>query len=171
MMQGKQQTIRFHVDDLMSSHADKDTNTKFLKWLNNKYGKYGEVKATRGSTHEYLGMVFEFKNNEVKISMREYVQDMVWDFSVQFEKKGSMTCPAGVDLFNEDTGKKLGEKDKEIFHRTVAKALFLCKRARPDIQTVVSVLCTRVKKPGKPNWNKFARLIKYLLNISVSVRN
>ena len=111
---------------------------------------------------DYLGMTFEFKNKEVTISMKEYVQDLVREFPIKFHGEYKMTCPAGIDLFKEDTGKKLGEKEKEIFHRTVAKALFLCKRARPDIQTVVSVLCTRVKNPGKQDWNKLVRLIKYL---------
>ena len=42
----KQHTIRFHVDDLMSSHVDKKVNDRFLEWLNMKYGSFGEVKAT-----------------------------------------------------------------------------------------------------------------------------
>jgi len=33
MVNGKQHTIRFHVDDLMCSHVDPEVNTKFLKWL------------------------------------------------------------------------------------------------------------------------------------------
>ena len=40
---GKQQTICFHVDNVMSSHINPKTNNKFFKWLNNKYGGYGEV--------------------------------------------------------------------------------------------------------------------------------
>ena len=59
---GKQHTIRFHVDDLKSSHIDKNVNTKFLKWLNKMYGTHGEVKATRGNIHDYLGMKFDFQN-------------------------------------------------------------------------------------------------------------
>ena len=46
MVDGKQQTIRFHVDDVMSSHMDPTVNDHFLKWLNKKHGDYGEVKAT-----------------------------------------------------------------------------------------------------------------------------
>jgi hypothetical protein len=44
----------------------------------------------------------------------------------------------------------------------VAKALFLCKRARPDIQPTIAVLCTRVKGPNKAGWEKLVRLMKYL---------
>ena len=53
---GKQQTIIFHVDDLMSSHVDSSVNDTFIKWCNKLYGSYGEVVATRGHKHDYLGM-------------------------------------------------------------------------------------------------------------------
>ena len=43
-----------------------------------------------------------------------------------------------------------------------AKALFLAKRARPDIQTAVSFLCTRVKRPDEDDYKKLGRLMKYL---------
>lgn len=50
MINGKQYTIRFHVDNLMSSHGNKKINDEFEKWLNNKYGEYGEVTASRGKS-------------------------------------------------------------------------------------------------------------------------
>ena len=46
MVNGKQQTIKFHVDDLLSSHKQREVNDDFLKWLNEKYGHHGEVTAT-----------------------------------------------------------------------------------------------------------------------------
>ena len=33
-----QQTVRFHVDDLLSSHVDRSVNDEFHIWLNEKYG-------------------------------------------------------------------------------------------------------------------------------------
>ena len=47
----KQHMVRFHVDDLMSSHQEYEVNTQFLHWLNKLYGGHGEVKATRGLKH------------------------------------------------------------------------------------------------------------------------
>ena len=38
IVNGIQFTIRFHVDNLMSSHVDPDVNTKSLEFLNDKYG-------------------------------------------------------------------------------------------------------------------------------------
>ena len=49
-----------------------------------------------------------------------------------------------------------------MFHHNVAKLLFLCKRARPDLQTEVAFLCTRVKAPDKDDYKKLTRLVKYL---------
>jgi hypothetical protein len=43
----KRHTVRFHVDNLMSSHVDPKVNNKLLEWLNKMYGSHGEVKATR----------------------------------------------------------------------------------------------------------------------------
>ena len=37
-------------------------------------------------------------------------------------------------------------------------------RARPDIKPTITVLCTRVSKPGKNDWGKLVRLMKYLNN-------
>ena len=44
---GKQHTVRFHVDDLKSSHINKRVNDKFLKWLNKMYGKIMEPSKQR----------------------------------------------------------------------------------------------------------------------------
>jgi hypothetical protein len=69
--------------------------------------------------------------------------------------------PATDDLFAEGTSEMLSKEKAEEFHTFVAKALFMCKRARPDLHTTVAVLCTRVKKPNHDDWNKLVRLMKY----------
>ena len=51
---------------------------------------------------------------------------------------------------------------KQAKDTMVAKALFLSKRACPDIQPTVAVLCTRVQEPNESDWNKLTRLMKYL---------
>ncbi len=38
VINNKQHTVRFHVDDILSSHVDPGVNDAFLKWLNQKYG-------------------------------------------------------------------------------------------------------------------------------------
>ena len=43
----------------------------------------------------------------------------------------------------------------------VARGLFLCKRARPDVHPAIAVLCTWVQKPTESDWQKLIRLLKY----------
>ena len=86
MIDGKQQTIRLHLDDLMSSHKDLKVNDNFLKWLNKKYGEHGKVQTTRGKKHDYLGMIFEFENGQVKINMIEYLKKMLQEFPNKFKQ-------------------------------------------------------------------------------------
>ena len=92
---GKQQTIRFHVDDIMSSHVDPKVNDNFLKWLNKKYGNHGEVKATRGKRHDYLGMTFDFSvTGKVKINMTKYIGKMLDDFKEKYRLDTTAETPA-----------------------------------------------------------------------------
>ena len=60
MVNGKQHTVRFHVDDLLSSHVDPKVNDRVAQWLEKMYGKYKAVEPTRGKIHDYLGMVVNF---------------------------------------------------------------------------------------------------------------
>jgi hypothetical protein len=57
---------------------------------------------------------------------------------------------------------QLDEEQSILFHHNVAKLLFLCKRARPDIQTAVALLCTRVKGPNVDDYKKLTHVAGYL---------
>ena len=70
--------------------------------------------------------------------------------------------PAAEDLFAQgDDSKKLSKEQAEHYHTFVAKGLFVCKRARPDIHTAIAALCTRVRSPNEDDWNKLIRLMMY----------
>ena len=84
----KQHTVRFHVDDLMSSHVDPKVNDDFENWLNEMYGNYSKVKSVRGPTHDFLGVIYDFSEpGKVKLDMIDYIQQMLDDFSVKFDEK------------------------------------------------------------------------------------
>jgi hypothetical protein len=125
------------------------------------YGKHGEVKATRGKVHDYLGMIFDYSEpGKVKISMVDYMEKMVDEFP--FPIKGKKQNPAPEDLYAVGDGEALDKKTQEIFHTWVAKMLFACKRARMDIQEATALLCTRVKEPNKDDWRKLLHLLEYV---------
>jgi hypothetical protein len=44
----------------------------------------------------------------------------------------------------------------------MAKALYLCQRLQPNLQTAVSFLSTQVKQPDINDWKKLSQLIKYI---------
>jgi hypothetical protein len=49
-----------------------------------------------------------------------------------------------------------------LFHSKVTKLLFLAKRARLDILTVVSFLCTYVQMATKQDDDELKRVLEYL---------
>ena len=118
-----------------------------------KYGKFGEVKVTRGKIHDYLGMRFDFSEpGKVKVDMIDYVKEMLDDFSENFKPTDSAPSPAAEDLFAAGNSKKLDTERANEFHTFVAKGLWASKRARPDINPAIAVLCTRVKQPNLDDW-------------------
>ena len=62
IVDGKQQTITWHVDDIKVSHEDPRVNDEFHKWCEDKYGnkENGHVKVIRGSKHDYLAMIMDY---------------------------------------------------------------------------------------------------------------
>ena len=160
---GTQHTVLFHVDDLKSSHKDPKINDIFEQWLQENYGQHGKVVSHRGKIHEYLGMEIDYsQKGKVIFGMIKYVENMIEDFPVKLKITDTANSPAGDGLFDQGQGRKLPEERADIYHTMVTKGLFLCKRARPDIQTTIAVLCTRVKGPNEADWGKLVRLMKYL---------
>ena len=107
-----QMTIKFYVDDLMSSHIDPTVNDDFLKFLNKKYGQHVEVKATRGFKHEYLGMTFVFKDGKLEVDIVDYLESMLAEFPIKFDGEKTTPNPAGADVFEPESGKYLPLKKK-----------------------------------------------------------
>jgi hypothetical protein len=146
------------VDDLKISHVDPNVVTNIIKQLELKYG---EMSVTRGQKHTYVGIDFEFKDEGiVEINMHDYIGECIDDFPDNISKSSS--TPAAAHLFDvNDECEKLDEEKSEIFHKIVAKLLFACKRARPDIQTAVAFLTTRVSKSDIDDWKKLKRCLQY----------
>jgi len=160
----KQQTIRFHVDDIMSSHVDTTVNDRFHEWLNKMYGGFGEVKATRGKLHTYLGLIFDYRTKgKVRIDMRRYMRKMVSEFEKKYVLTDKASSPAANDLFGLDPkSPKIDKEMREDFHTFTAKGLFAAKRGRPDTGTSISMLTTRVRSPSVDDWNKLVRYMQYV---------
>jgi hypothetical protein len=94
----------------------------------------------RGKIHEYLGMEIDYSvKGKIKICMIKYVDNMLKDFPEKIKSTDTPITPASDGLSNEGQRKKLNQERADAYHMKVAKALFLCKRARPDIQPTIAV--------------------------------
>ncbi|CAJ1960266.1 unnamed protein product [Cylindrotheca closterium] len=163
MVNGKQLTIRFHVDDVLASHMEQAVLEDFFTWINERYGGLKEVTCTRGRVHTYLGMVLDYlKKGKLKIRMNDYVERMLDEFSVKFKESDSQETPAGNNLLEVGKGKDLDKAYQTEFHKFVAKSLFLSKRARLDICPTVAILASRVRSPNQSDWHKLVRMMRYL---------
>jgi hypothetical protein len=163
MVDDKQCTILWHINDLKISHVDPRVVDRVLEDINEKYGKEAPITVTRGKVHDYLGMTFDYQEDGVvKVTMIDYINKMLEDLPADMD--GSAPSPAENHLFqvNMTNPKKLGKETGDMFHQNVTKLLFLCKQARPDLQTAVAFLCTRVKEPDTDDYKKLARTLKYL---------
>jgi hypothetical protein len=164
IVNGKQHTVTWHVDDLKSSHVDSKVNDQFLEWLKNKYAsdEIGEVKVMRGKKHDYLAMTLDYSIPGVlRVDMTKYVKSMIDDFPVKLEGVGKF--PWTDKLFTVDTkSKKLEHEKAKIFHTFVMKGMFLCKRGRQDIQPGIAFLATRTTKPNEGDWAKLVKIMNFL---------
>lgn len=162
MINGKQCTVLFHVDDLKISHVDENVVTSIIKIIDDTYGKYKPLTMTRGKVHEYLGMTIDFSvPGKVKIIMIDYVKKMIKDLPEWMI--GTAITPAASYLFEvNENCEKLPKDLAELFHHLTAQGLFLCKRGRPDIQTAIAFLTTRVREPDQDDMKKLTRMMKYL---------
>jgi Reverse transcriptase (RNA-dependent DNA polymerase) len=162
MIDGKQCTIGWHVDDLKISHVDPKVNDIIIGLINNEFGQEAPITVTRGKEHDYLGMTLDYTaKGKVKVKMHDYIVKMLTDLPVEFD--GEAPTPAANNLFDVDENSpKVDEKRAQFFHTYVAKTLFLCKRARPDLQTTVSFLCKRVKECTEDDWKKLKRMLQFI---------
>ena len=139
-------------------------NNNFHKWCENKYGseKLGHATVVRGDKHDYLAMNLDYSDKgKLKIDMQYYIDNMDEEFP--YEIKPVTTAPWNEKLFKVvESAEPLNEEKKAIFHTYVMKAMFLCKRARPDVEPAVSFLSTRTTKSDETDWGKLVRTLGFL---------
>jgi hypothetical protein len=162
MIDGKQCTILWHVDDLKISHVDPEAVTSTIGLIDTEFGKEGPITVTRGKIHDYLGMTLDYSTKgKVKIKMIDSVAKMIEALPEEFD--GVASTPAGNDLFKiDEDSPKVEEKKAQFYHTYVAKTLFICKRARPDLQTTVSFLCKRVRDCREDDYKKLKRMLQFI---------
>jgi hypothetical protein len=156
---GDQLTILIHVDDLMIACKNRKGIDYVIHGLNIDCSR---ANAYEGPSVDYQGMIFNFNiPGEVSISMGGMINEFLSEVGVGDDAKAE--SPSANYLFKIDKSAQLvDENDKGDLHSSVAKALYMAKRGRPDILTAVSFLTTRVNCPNTGDYKKLKRLSSYL---------
>ncbi len=170
---GEQLKVCFHVDDCKISHVIPKVIDQTIEWLRLEYESVFEdgtrqMKVHCGKTHKYLGMSLDFNHaNQLRVTMIDYVDKIVVAYdkaltklidgftTVKTKKNASRTSAAPDDLFVVDEdAEKLSEEASTAFHNLVAKTLYVSKRARPNLNTAIAFLTTRVRALDIDDWIK-----------------
>jgi len=93
--------------------------------------------------------------------MKSYLEKAIELFGKDVSKKVSSIAMKKLLMVDPDSP-LLQKKLADIFHSVVARLLWTSKRARPDIETAISCLCTRVKAPTVGDRGKLKRLLQFL---------
>ena len=118
MVNGKQQTVAWNVDDLKSSHVYPKVNDNFHKWLEKTYGidDIGHVEASRGKVHEYLAMTLDYtEEGKLNTDIRKYLDEKIAELPHKLSDR--VNCPWTEKVFNVyKEENKLKDEKREIFH-------------------------------------------------------
>jgi len=148
IINGKQCTLAFYVDNNMLSHVETAVVDGILDIIE---GYFPGLVVERGKRLNFLGMEIEFiKDGKVEIGVVQYLKGMFEEFELLTGEKlvRTYTSPGAKWLMTVDEkAKPLDAQKTEFYAKFVAKVLWVMKRGRPYIEPTVSFLCTRVKGP------------------------
>ena len=101
------------------------------------------------------------KDKKIEIEMKKHIEGAISWFGENITDRP--VNPANTNLFNvEPSTIDLEDDISDTFHSIVAKLLFVCKRARPNIEPAIAYLCTRVSKSSTDDWKKLRRVLAFL---------
>ena len=78
MMNGKQCTVAWNMDNIKISHYEENVTESIIKILDDEYGKEPPLVVIQGLMHEYLGMTIDFSEpGKVKFYMKDYNKNLL----------------------------------------------------------------------------------------------
>jgi hypothetical protein len=146
--------LLLYVDDILTQ-VDKDEADRLRVHLKKRFG---EVQFEIGEKLSYLGMQINVQDEGTTVDMSFYIKKLLEGTMV----KGQASPGNHSSFIVNEESQLLEESERKYFHSTTAKLLYLAKRARPDILTLVIFLCTRVQYASKQDKEKLERILGYL---------
>ena len=155
----KQCTIGWHVDDVRCSHVDPMVMEHMIDLMSKEFGKDAPLTVSCDKVHEYLGMPFYFtEEGAITIDMSDYVKTIIADMPE--EMIGKAPTPAAITCFKSEKGQYRSKKEKadsfHKIHKMVMQLQYLSQRGRPDVRTAVLFLCKPVSAPDEDDYSRHA---------------
>mmetsp|Transcript_42936 Transcript_42936/g.62916 ORF Transcript_42936/g.62916 Transcript_42936/m.62916 type:complete len:134 (-) Transcript_42936:472-873(-) len=115
MINGKQCTITWYVDNNKLSHVDSKVVDEVLKMVK---GHFGELVISRGKEHDLLGMKIKIcDDRKVDILMIDQIQEAIDMFPEPLE--GKVSSPVAKHLWKTNDGcRELDKERSDLFHST-----------------------------------------------------
>ena len=128
--------------------------------INEAKKHFGEISIVRGNKHNLLGTNIEIKDITIQVYMVEQLKERIESFGEGVSML--FTSPAKNKLFEvREYSEQLSQNKGELFHSMVGKILFIMKRSRPDLETAVGFLETRVLKSDVDDREKLRRILRF----------
>jgi hypothetical protein len=154
VVDGKVYQLLIYVDDILIIAEEAEFErlraafTKQFRWITMEVN----------DSLSYLGMQIALGKGYVELDTIFYIDKALQNYKDIVEQP----APGTKELFEIGQSALLDDDARKQFHMTVARLLYLSKRARPDIVTVVAFLCTRVKSPTVEDQQKLECLLGFL---------
>ena len=163
MIEGKQFTIVFHIDDCYLSHVNPMIVTEIIQKFDKTYATIDKLTVQRGSIHEYLRMTVDFSTpGEVRLNLYDMIQRLINSLPGDMIGEKNTAAPSYLfDISNDNESPLLNSADKDTYHTINMKALFIT-RVRQDMNLAIGFGCMRVNPPNKYDWLNLGCGMKYL---------
>jgi len=166
MIEGSQQTVTWHINDLLkSSHKKSKVNDNFADWLTKTHASdgIGKVKVVCGKQHDQLAVLLDCSEpGVVKVDVVDCTENTVEDFPEELNKHGAMHLWSETPFKVDENSPALDQHKKEEHLNFVCRVLFVMKHAQPDIQPAPASLAAHVKEPTEQDWFKLKKTMQFL---------
>lgn len=99
MVNGKQLTTMWHVDDLKVSHVEPNVVTEFTEAIDKEFGDLTPITVKRGKVHDRLGMTLDCRvDGKVKTIMKDCINNMLEESPADVH--GEAATPVAEHLFS-----------------------------------------------------------------------
>jgi hypothetical protein len=155
VVDGNVYLLLVYVDDILVIGEEREIRRLEAEFLK----EFRWITMSVGCSHSYIGMQVSVQDGVVTLDMKYYLECILKDH----DNPRAAVTPGGKNGFMVDEkAEKHADAEKKVFHTVEAKLLYLSKRARPDIISVVGLLCTRVREPTVEDQVKLRRVLGYL---------